>query len=532
MDAVRKAEARGSLTSLPDLIRRATRLAASLEKGKRPASRLNDLDDFPEYGFEKHRSGLSDMLAAFPPPAHLTTTNSRRSFRDSIRDQVQSWPLPLNFNRTLNTSQEAVPTSDSDRADGRRRRRCCGLPCWAFILVVIIILILIAAAVVIPVEFFVIRPQNDSNRAQADLQQCQQQLTCANGGTNILTDGVCACRCLGGFTGRDCTAADDAGCTTITLTGSSTSATIGAAIPRLLEQAQSNFSIPLSANEIVSALSAGDDLSCSASNALVTFNGRATRRETDITAAALLNANTLNANSAPDTANNAVIIDGVLHTTITVVLGSQTTFTLSGGGPRPTGLPSGDGTSFSQDITTGGFATTLSVTRGGGGGNGGEQPSPTGGGEGSATATSRVTTTMTMSSGNGAPVPTSGFAASEETLDFARVAVLYILQEDSLGSAEAAQVALQRFFSFGGGDGDDGGDAAARNVTVGGGRSVDLLGFVLDMGGGEGRVGGGPSSSSAAAAAVGDGRRRRGVVEGEGLGGRHLARGRRRVVVG
>lgn len=47
IDAVREAEARGSMTSLPDLIRRATRLAASLDRGKRPASRANDLDDFP-----------------------------------------------------------------------------------------------------------------------------------------------------------------------------------------------------------------------------------------------------------------------------------------------------------------------------------------------------------------------------------------------------------------------------------------------------------------------------------------------------
>lgn len=46
MDAVRAAEARGSLTSLPDLIRRATRLAAMIDKGKRPASRLDTLEGF------------------------------------------------------------------------------------------------------------------------------------------------------------------------------------------------------------------------------------------------------------------------------------------------------------------------------------------------------------------------------------------------------------------------------------------------------------------------------------------------------
>lgn len=46
IDAVRDAEARGSLTSLPDLIRRATRLAAMMDRGKRPGSRMA-LDDFP-----------------------------------------------------------------------------------------------------------------------------------------------------------------------------------------------------------------------------------------------------------------------------------------------------------------------------------------------------------------------------------------------------------------------------------------------------------------------------------------------------
>jgi hypothetical protein len=64
IDAVKKAQARGSLTSLPDLIRRATRLAASLEKGRRPASRLDDLSDFPDserFGRDRER----DMSCTF-----------------------------------------------------------------------------------------------------------------------------------------------------------------------------------------------------------------------------------------------------------------------------------------------------------------------------------------------------------------------------------------------------------------------------------------------------------------------------------
>lgn len=62
IDAVREAEARGSLTSLPDLIRRATRLASMIEKGKRPASGFNELNFPPEmYGrdLEKDYSCMS-----------------------------------------------------------------------------------------------------------------------------------------------------------------------------------------------------------------------------------------------------------------------------------------------------------------------------------------------------------------------------------------------------------------------------------------------------------------------------------------
>ena len=56
MDAVRKAQARGSLTSLSELIRRATRLEQSLENGKRPASRIEE-QLYDEFGSEKEISG-------------------------------------------------------------------------------------------------------------------------------------------------------------------------------------------------------------------------------------------------------------------------------------------------------------------------------------------------------------------------------------------------------------------------------------------------------------------------------------------
>lgn len=60
MEAVEKAQARGSITSLPDLIRRATRLAAIIDRGgKRPGSRFDDLD----YPDEKMGGAYSDRFS-------------------------------------------------------------------------------------------------------------------------------------------------------------------------------------------------------------------------------------------------------------------------------------------------------------------------------------------------------------------------------------------------------------------------------------------------------------------------------------
>lgn len=61
MDAVRTMEARGSMTSLPDLIQRATRLVAMIDKGKRPASRLDNLGEFDRAGRGNDGSGKFSM---------------------------------------------------------------------------------------------------------------------------------------------------------------------------------------------------------------------------------------------------------------------------------------------------------------------------------------------------------------------------------------------------------------------------------------------------------------------------------------
>ena len=74
-------------------------------------------------------------------------------------------------------------------------------------------------------------------------------------------------------------------------------------------------------------------------------------------------------------------------------------------------------------------------------------------------------------------VPTDVFTVTEEVLDFARVAVLFVLQEGDLSKASAAQVALQRFF-----DSTDRAVDEARNVSLGNGNSVDLINFTVDTG--------------------------------------------------
>lgn len=75
IDAARQAETRGSLTSLPDLIRRATRLAASLERGKRPTSRF-DMDDFPPEMYAANNSKLARMQTAY---------SGRRKTKNQVR---------------------------------------------------------------------------------------------------------------------------------------------------------------------------------------------------------------------------------------------------------------------------------------------------------------------------------------------------------------------------------------------------------------------------------------------------------------
>ncbi|KAK8073779.1 hypothetical protein PG994_004678 [Apiospora phragmitis] len=494
MNAVRDAESRGSLTSLPDLIRRATRLASMIEKGRRPASQFNALDfppdiypreynnardmerEFSMYDNEKHQSGLSDMLAAFPPPAQA---QAQAMPPQPARLSGTSWPLPLgrvSFRGQgqpqgqglgQGQPQAAIPRDAESPPTGQEKpgRRCCGLPMWGFILLLFILVIIIAAAIIVPLEFFVIRKQNAPG-AQPAMETCMNQLTCENGGTNVITQGVCACICSNGFTGSTCTVPGSDGCVTTMLSPNDPAlrnVTLGQAIPRLVQGANTNFSIPLSATAILAKFNSAN-LSCNAENALVTFGGSATRvkgAQDQVTDAGVNPS--LQRIGAAAASGFPIVISVSPGVDVTVTLNnpakpSITTIT------NPTGLPSDASTVF---------ATTLTVP---------DSPPPSA----PLTTTAPPQTTGTATTTSAPPATTSTvpqFVVTEQVLDFARVAVLFVIQSQNLNNAVMAQMALQKFFSDATSSGSGQGvtPEKAKNLNIGGKNTIDLVHLTVKL---------------------------------------------------
>ncbi|KAF2816865.1 uncharacterized protein BDZ99DRAFT_3447 [Mytilinidion resinicola] len=418
VDAVREAEARGSLTSLPDLIRRATRLAANLDRGK-TASRLG-MDFFAASDLEKrdgeHRTSgsLSDILASFPPPGLATPTGD---YSPNNR-HMSRWPSGLAMAETASMG-DAEP-----RKSERRRRRCCGMPLWAFILLLIVLLLLVAAAVVIPIVLIVLPRMRDNKHsasnpgATSQASQCAASLACQNGGVAIVNpDASCSCLCTNGFTGKTCTSGTDSGCTTQDVDGIK-SATLGNALPRLLEDSQANYSIPLNASLILSLFSS-TNLSCTSENALVTFNGLSSR-SVDFNLP-LLN----NVDSPP---------------------------ALSASIPALTPRPEARHIQVRQDRAT---SNGLIIA---------------------ASATSPPTSTRT-SGGSPAATETLATVNNATALDFARVGVLLVLQESrEINTAVAAQENLQTFFEGRGDNSDNAG-----SVDLGSNFSIDLVNLTISL---------------------------------------------------
>ena len=182
---------------------------------------------------EKHRSGLSGMLASFPPPGVQTPRG------DTPTRPMSAWPSGFD-------GQGGDGQDGQDGQKQKKPRRCCGLPCWGFFLVVLILLIIIAAAVVVPLELLVLNKPKASSSGAVTAASCQANTAtaCQNGGSSVVDNGSCACICTNGFTGSTCTSANATGCATVTMSGSSfTNVTLGQSISRLISGGQTNYSI-------------------------------------------------------------------------------------------------------------------------------------------------------------------------------------------------------------------------------------------------------------------------------------------------
>ncbi|KAI4724907.1 hypothetical protein E4T49_07372 [Aureobasidium sp. EXF-10728] len=406
VDAVREAEARGSLTSLSDLIRRATKVASNLDRG-RTASRLgfNFFDDDAQeaHASDSRRSGsLSDILASFPPPGLATPTGSRGSRGGSRSSRAMPW--------SSNLQHSSLPSASDLGEEPERRRRCCGMPLWLFFTLLLLVVMLIAAAVIIPIVLVVIPQQNDaSGSASASaLATCEKSLDCKNGGINILgSDGSCSCLCVNGFAGSECTQPSSASCTTTTVGSYMNNVTLGNSIPRLFTGSAANFSIPLNATNIL-GLFASSKLTCTSENALVTFNG-------------------LSARSIAESISEV--------------------------NPSPTKMLTGRGDATS---VAGAAVTSNGIVFASG--------SPSDSSSPSTSSSSDATSSLTSS---------SSALSDSTTLDFARIAVLFVFQQSGqLNSAIAAQENLQNYFTSG--TTSTGQIIDASNIDLGANMSADL----------------------------------------------------------
>ncbi|KAF5138168.1 hypothetical protein E5D57_001949 [Metarhizium anisopliae] len=236
---------------------------------------------------------------------------------------------------------------------------------------------------------------------------------------------------------------------------------MGRAIPRLLADANKNFSVPLSGTSILARFNSGN-LSCIAQNSIVTFDGRSTRsgQATDEVQDMRQNqANrALNAEEFPDI-SIITLVPPTTTTTITVtppVTGQKPTTSV------PSSAPPGN-TETTIPPTTPAESTLTSIF----------------------SSSSQSTSRSTASTTSRAP---SNFPVTEGVLDFSRVAMLYILQQKSVESAVSAQSTLQRLFSKAMRGqtqvGSQVTEQEASNVDLGGGNSINLVSLSVNVGNG------------------------------------------------
>jgi hypothetical protein len=90
-----------------------------------------------------------------------------------------------------------------------------------------------------------------------------------------------------------------------------------------------------------------------------------------------------------------------------------------------------------------------------------------------------TTASSTSASPTASITPNADFTVTQQVLDFARVAVLFVLQQEDIDNAVTAQGQLQHAFSL-----NDLSNKVARNLSIGAGNTVDLLTFTINLGNG------------------------------------------------
>lgn len=262
LGAVKEAEKRGSLTSLPDLIHRALRLASNLEQGKN-TSQLgggSTGNKTPAKSTSKHRRGVSQTMAA----SFVSSSNPESQTVERTRE---NWPRSAGLQSTLRRSfMPSLSGSghDPEKARSLRRRRCCGMPLWLFALIIALVFVLIVAAILVPI-FVIVVPQ-----------EAKSSETCAHGGVSITTPtGTHQCICVDGYTGTSCTRADQSGCTSVTLSNVE-NATVGTMVQAVLADAATDYSINLNVSVLLPLFSALD-MTCESEISLIQFEGLTSR---------------------------------------------------------------------------------------------------------------------------------------------------------------------------------------------------------------------------------------------------------------
>lgn len=464
IDAVREAEARGSTTSLADLIKRATRLAANLDRGK-TASRLGMLDMFGSSerlnSTTNRHSTMSDMLSAFPAPAIGGTPTNKRD---------TAWPLGEKdeFNKSNAELSRGIPNQG-------RRRKCCGMSLPVFFAVLLVIIILIAAAVLIPV-FLILVPNQHKN--DNSLSNCPTTHPCQNGGTSVVSNDACACVCSNGFTGSSCqTASTGSVCATVDVTNGDNdfkNATIGSSISTTFSDAQTRFDIPLNASKILTFFSA-NNLSCAVENSIADFNS--STQETTKTKRFIMlpefdfHPSAINGQPQPPHISARAVADCLDQSL------ERRQDDGSGGTSTSNGIVFQASSATVGPIdpsatVVSGVSTVTSVSA-----SADSTPSPT------ASSSSGSSTSTTKATG----VPTT---VSNDEIDFAKVVVLYVLEQSlTVNVAINAQTQIESFFSQ-----QTQGNVTSEKVNVGTGNLVLTADFdKFSITDGKGQVVGGQS---------------------------------------